>query len=908
VKPLRKRRHTQRSEGDDDIVGSGPTILIGFDTEWVNETADPLDHDDSAEDGDAADEGDADARLRPDQIPRNRILSYQYACWCKGREWTGIWYTRAGARIRFPDKSEAEILAKFPERVTIAALATIGIRHGIHDKHLARWPKRVILAAHWTRADLPAFGDFSKIKRQFDCVQKTYVTLEKPYRAKVTIAKHLRAFDVFLLDTRLLAPGSSKSLAALGDLYQFNKIDLGYRSIVDSNKVANDVPYIERMDWLIEDDPTLYERYAIRDAEICVRHVNEILKFVKGELDLRGVSLPPITLGSLAVRYLVSQWQRLGIDPEAILGRQVQQQRHFRRTTNRYLTQPHYEPLPAVTLYEPLAKAAFCGGRNECFWYGPTIDTEAEGQPAFQEYDLISAYATALASLGMPDYERTTPCTDPARFGPKTLGFARIRFSFPEHTRFPSLPVPAADDHGLIYPLEGETYVPAPEIAVARRIGARIVILDGVVIPWRDDGLSPFMEVIAYLARRRDKHDKGTLPNDMFKQLANSLYGKLGQGLRDRRCYNTRHDRYEKIGPSEITSPFLAAHVTGLVRALISELIAGIPTKRQLISVTTDGFITNALIDEVDMTGPVASHFIAVRRSLNDKATLLESKYGARRLLPWRTRGIATLKRSPGLVVKLARGGMREPGRMSHDEANDWFAPIMLLRQPGDRWSSDDPLPFPEAHRSNADHVLCSYERTMNFEYDMKRRPVDPSPWYVQVPGDPDLIVQHIRFGTDPWRTVAQFNEYRERFERWRQTGRQLKTITDWRNWRAFDHGAGASKAGIHRSKGGPVDQSRRLFLRAYVRRCWGLPGGAYKRAAERMTVAGYAATEQDFKNALRSKAGVPESLIPADAPGVREFVKAMIVIWPEFEHGRLVAGELETGAISPSTRRFEGL
>src|SRR5262249_1008146 len=117
-----------------------------------------------------------------------------------------------------------------------------------------------------------------------------------------------------------------------------------------------------------------------------------------------------------------------------------------------------------------------------------------------------------------------------------------------------------------------------------------------------------------------------------------------------------------------------------------------------------DGFITNADLHEIDVTGPVAKHLGAVRRDLTGDAVLLERKYEAAQLLPWRTRGIATLESC--ISPKLAKGGMREPSRMSPADTNNWFVRSMLLRQPGDEWSSFDPLPFPMAHRTNADHVL----------------------------------------------------------------------------------------------------------------------------------------------------------------------------------------------------------
>jgi hypothetical protein len=748
-----------------------PILIIGFDAEWVTEPPDPLDDDDT-EDGDT--DARDDERLTPDQIPHNRILSYQYACRFKDREWSGIVYTRAGARLRYPTKPKAEI-AKHPERITFAGLLKIAIAHGKHDRHLTRWPKWVIAAAHWTRADLSAMADYASIKRQFDGVQKTYVTLGRPYNARANVSGHLREFRVSLVDTQLLVPGSSKGLASLGDLYSIPKLDPGDKSITRPDGTTSSEPYIEHMDWLLSDDCQHYEAYAIRDAEISARHVDEVLRFVNSELRL-NFRLPPATLGSLAAKYLVESWRRLGVDADAVLDGHVVSAKRFNPTRRRYISRFERLHTPRFKLNQSLADDCFHGGRNECFCYGPTVDTDAEGTPPFREYDLISAYAVAMASIRMPDWGGFGPpdgtgmyhCSDLAAYAADTLGIARVSFRFHDGTRFPSLPVVAPHDRGLIYPLEGEAYVTAAEIAVARRQGAHIEILDGVIIPWRDGGCRPFMTVIEELQRRRQQHPKCSLPNEMFKQLANSIYGKLGQGIKGTSAYNTRSDSREKIGPCEITNPYFAAYIAGMIRALISELLAGIPRHRTVVSVTTDAFITNAELGEIDVTGPVATFLAGVKRQLTGDDALLEAKFEAGQLLSWRTRGVTTLKRSRDAKPKLARGGMREPGRMPPDAASDWFARKMLLRQPGDKWSSMDPPPFPAAHRGNADHVFQERWRAVNFEFDMKRRPLDPEPRFVRLPGDPDSIIQHIAFDTVPWRTIEEFNEVRERFDEWR--------------------------------------------------------------------------------------------------------------------------------------------
>jgi hypothetical protein len=119
--------------------------------------------------------------------------------------------------------------------------------------------------------------------------------------------------------------------------------------------------------------------------------------------------------------------------------------------------------------------------------------------------------------------------------------------------------------------------------------------------------------------------------------------------------------------------------------------------------------------------------------------------------------------------------------------------------------------------------------------------------------------------------------------------GAQLKTIADWRRWLDYQNGADASRAGVRRSPKGLVDQARRLVVRAYRLGLWGLPGRDYKGAAARLTAAGYPTAAQDFKNATRCRGALPENLIPPDVEGMRDFIIAVVSIWPSFEWRRLV-------------------
>src|SRR4051812_2776731 len=75
LKPLKKPRSFSSQTGTQKPVAkmkpnpADALLIIGFDAEWVTEAPDLPD-----------DDGKEDDRPVPEQIPRNRILSYQYAC------------------------------------------------------------------------------------------------------------------------------------------------------------------------------------------------------------------------------------------------------------------------------------------------------------------------------------------------------------------------------------------------------------------------------------------------------------------------------------------------------------------------------------------------------------------------------------------------------------------------------------------------------------------------------------------------------------------------------------------------------------------------------------------------------------------------------------------------------------
>ena len=172
-----------------------------------------------------------------------------------------------------------------------------------------------------------------------------------------------------------------------------------------------------------------------------------------------------------------------------------------------------------------------------------------------------------------------------------------MRFRFPPDTRFPSLPV-RAGQYGLVYPLEGASWCTGFELAVALDQGAEIEVEHGVFVPWRSE-VRPFAEFAAAIKELRDRHPKGSLMERLAKEMGNSLYGKVAQQVAawrpsggGRRVFDSRSGEMRDMPPSSITCAPIAAAVTGLVRATLSEILALMPAEHAVFSATTDGLLT----------------------------------------------------------------------------------------------------------------------------------------------------------------------------------------------------------------------------------------------------------------------------------------------------------------------------
>jgi hypothetical protein len=723
------------------------TLVIGFDTEFVR-------------------------GYHLDTIPdeQNAVLCYSFA----------VYNPRTGQKashvfhVAGPHKNRRRDLRAFTAEIITAASHS-----GLIDSPDRKPPTQMIIAlvAHFSRADLPAFRDFAKLKSKFDNIRKTYVSNKKAYvLSGVRIDGVPKKLTLYLFDTLLLAPAGYGGLEQLGESLGLPK--LGVPDVV--NEKGETVPGIERMDLIRERYPVEFDAYAKRDAEVAVEWFVKVCEFAA----TWGGHSAPKTLASLAVATLVAM-----ADPALprVLGRSIRRGGRFG------------PPLPEVSAIQTLAADAFHGGRNEAYVHGVF---NAPATRPFVDLDLRGAYTTALAfqrALNWQAVEHTFDLDRLAQLDEPSA--AMVEFEFPAATRFPCLPV-FDEENGLVFPLKGETTTIGFELHLARRMGARLIVRVGLRVPWFDAaGSRPFAAFAALVNRTRKSHRKKSPFELAAKECGNSIYGKTAQGVGAmkstpiiRNVYDTREGRYEQLPPSGITAPLVAAYTSGIPRAALSEILAGLPDDARVLSATTDGLLTDADNEATTraVSGPICGVFSDLRAFVDPDQSrdVLEVKHRALKVFVPRTRGAFTLELAPPVsgdapeiatTPICARAGHRFPRRYDESErlaeCHEW----LRICQARDAATKLDRRYFTSIRKMDetaGDLIDVFVPTALSMDYDYKRAPV---------PSSVSEAEGMVRFETTPWGSLNDFHAARRDLKRWRNSASSvLKTEADFRRFEAW--------------------------------------------------------------------------------------------------------------------------
>lgn len=478
--------------------------------------------------------------------------------------------------------------------------------------------------AHLTNADLSMLNDFDSLKNSLDIVNKSFITLGKPIK--------IGNFNVHIRDTMLLAPGGKKGLGAMGELLGFGKIELEQHEI-------------EAMDKLLLNDRDRFIRYAVTDAVITLLYANSMEDELFGSRVL-GI---PISLSSLSATYVKDEWDKNGycgyqISPLHLIGdsgtTQTPQGLYKTKDVGRKIS---------------MFISNYRGGRNESYMYGINNDKK------WIDYDLTSAYTTAMALLGNPDYKNAKNLTVEELYNLSDddlimnyIVFS-TKFQFPKDTKYPSIPC-YIDEATTIYPLKGEAILTGIEFLLAKNQGCVFNdVKDVFMIPFEKmvvvDGEPPkvvnhpFKTIINTLQAKRREFAKKTLGNLIWKEKGNSIYGNIVRGMSNKKKYDIKTGRTLRMEGGVLTNPIIASYITAFIRSVIGEglhivnLLGG-----SVVSVTTDGFICD--IDNLEYkllrSGeriPLLLKYRETRQELSSNSDAWEVKSFGMGIISWTTRG-----------------------------------------------------------------------------------------------------------------------------------------------------------------------------------------------------------------------------------------------------------------------------
>lgn len=769
----------------------------------------------------------------------NHILNYAVIVECEGRQTKFIYYTKG------PSKRH---------RLTIGGLIDRALRQALSEGTIEDWPDRVTMVGHFLRADLAAHRDFWAHKRQFQGFGKTFTgtglsfslddglgtqTSErgKSRRSQCVFVdgKAKRRVIVRFVDTMLLTPGRG-SLETAAQLLGMSKVALpeGYE--------------IHEMDRLLKENPAAFEAYAVQDALIALLYYLRI-RDLAAQCDLQRM---PATLAAFAIAIARREIKKAGISLDEALGVEVRKRTIYSPKSGRMRTIRVRVPSFSRLVNEERGAQGYHGGRAESLTNGPT----ALG--VYEDFDLSAAYATILCLLRPLNYKGAWKASHVDDYTPDVMGVAEVKFKFPEGTRRPCLPV--RDDNLLLWPLEGVSVCTAPEIYLAKTLGAEMEILDGMIIPWASD-VPLFESFTRFIQEQRDAAGKGSLLAQIWKEIGNSLYGKIAQAVHASSVFDPQRGQHTRMPPSTISSSWFAAYITGVCRAVIGELLAGIPGDYTLVSVTTDGFLTNAPESALKLDGPLCRMFAEVRQQVFGSPKFLEKKHTVGQVIAIKSRGQITSEFIPGHDEPvLAKAGVKPNAPKA--EHNEYMLKLYLDREVGQVHRQSSLISLQEMWHTESDLVSIERDLTLNLEYDFKRRPVRPV----------ERVVRgrlHLAFDTEPWRNGEQAREAIEHFRAFRQK-RLLKTLPDFLAWEGVMtvaprvHNAGMNL------RGGPVRILYRQFLKALKREQWGLSmkcgvtgvRRTHKDIEHWLMTKGYPAKTDDLKYAGRDTSTLAEHVI----------------------------------------------
>ena len=166
------------------------------------------------------------------------------------------------------------------------------------------------------------------------------------------------------------------------------------------------------MDVLRRENWKLFREYALNDAVICVEYAQRLIEQTEQAIGSRKI---PVTLTSIGVDLLLKSWKgQLKIDHLSVLGLEKVTVDKWDKKLGHYRSETKEVPLAECAWHIDFVTETYHGGRNEQFWFGPGYEAD------WTDYDLSSAYPTAMSLIGMPRWKELHDSTKLEDYSPTT--------------------------------------------------------------------------------------------------------------------------------------------------------------------------------------------------------------------------------------------------------------------------------------------------------------------------------------------------------------------------------------------------------------------------------------------------------------------------------------------------------
>jgi len=433
---------------------------------------------------------------------------------------------------------------------------------------------RIYLVSHFAQAEISKVRDYLKefkikVYNKAMSGEGEFVwTGEEEYENEVHVKSvKLGKYRIKILDLYGYFP---RKLEDIADMIGLPKLE------VDAS----------RIDEIRRENPALFEAYAKRDAEICLKAFIELRDLFLKEYQVDILYYP--TTASLAGTVFR---QRFLKGPTAPMREEVKAFRKLTKKKGWVTTYRKTALFDGSRDVRHMSLLCYWGGRAEAYVRGLT-------KGDFEYRDVVSLYPSVALLQPLPTENTKWIQFSSLEEALPLEGFCQVTFQFPSDCRYPCFPVMVPGINKLLFPLKGESYCTVAEIKAALKMGVKIHTIRGwgfkPAKPEIEHNLAVFMK---HFMQRKSSESKGTIRYEMWKLIMNSIVGKFNQknpeiGLTEVQSFMLRKglsleemsrwlSDYRLRGliakPRSVGAcwaPEWASLITGRARALMAEFIA----------------------------------------------------------------------------------------------------------------------------------------------------------------------------------------------------------------------------------------------------------------------------------------------------------------------------------------------